>query len=163
MKKRILLSMFLLATLAHAQAEISPSPVKHLYVPIGFDSNDSVEVVVTGNFPNPCYARNTVAVEFKEQQIFIEVTSIRRESKGMCPEMLVPYKEVISLGNLQGGTYGIHVNNKLDEKLIVNEARSNSIDDHIYAAIDQLEKKGPNDYVLHGWRYSNCIELDRVE
>lgn len=33
---------------AFAGPEIVTAPVKHLYLPDGFDSNDNVEVVVTG-------------------------------------------------------------------------------------------------------------------
>jgi hypothetical protein len=77
--------------------------------------------------------------------------------------MQVPFKEVVSVGNLQGGTYELNVNDKLTDTLTVGEASSNSIDDHLYAAIDRLEQKGPTAYVLHGWRYSNCVDLDRVE
>lgn len=163
MNKRLILTSLLMISAAQAGAESTEAPVKHLYIPSGFDSNDSVEVVVTGTFPNPCYARSTVSVDIKDDQIAIEVTAIRRETKAACPQMEVPFKEVVSLGNLQGGAYAITVNNKLSDNLVVAESPSNSVDDHIYAAIDNLEKKGPNAYVLHGWRYSNCVQFDRVE
>lgn len=163
MKKQLILSALLVLTVSQSWAEVSLAPVKHLYVPMGFDNNDSVEVVVTGSLPNPCYGRNTVSVNVTGSDIAIEVTAIRRNTKAMCPQMLVPFKEVVSLGSLQGGSYKITVNNVLTDGLVVGEAPSNSVDDHLYAAIDQLEKKGPNDYVLHGWRYSRCLELDRVE
>lgn len=163
MKKQIILASILLAAASQAFAGVSLAPVKHLYIPVGFDSNDSVEVVITGSFPNPCYSRNLVSVDVRGEQIAIEVNAIRRETKAGCPLMQIPFKEVVSLGNLQGGRYNVIVNNQLNDSLIVNEAISNSVDDHLYAAIDQLEMKGPNDYVLHGWRYSNCVELDRVE
>ena len=163
MKNKMILAVVLMVSFSQAYAEISLAPVKHLYVPTGFDSNDSVEVVVTGTFPNPCYSRNTVNVEVKGDQISIEVSAIRRDTKAACPMMLVPFKEVVSVGNIQGGTYDLNVNDKLTDTLTVGEASSNSIDDHLYAAIDRLEQKGPTAYVLHGWRYSNCVDLDRVE
>jgi hypothetical protein len=71
------------------------------------------------------------------------------------------------VGNLQGGRYQVLVNDteskNLKDILVVDEASSNAVDEHLYAAIDQLEKKGKDSYVLHGWRYSNCVDLDRVE
>ena len=161
MKKQLFLCAFFMISAAHA--EVSLAPVKHLYVPSGFDSNDSVEVVVTGTFPNPCYSRNTVSVEIKGEQIAIEVSAIRRDTKAACPMMLVPFKEVVSIGNVQGGTYELVVNDKLTDNLTVAEAASNSVDDHLYADIDQIEEKGPNEYVFHGWRYSHCVKFDRVE
>ena len=163
MKKQMILASLLMVSMNHAIADLAEAPVKHLYIPSGFDNNDSVEVVVTGTFPNPCYSRNTVSVDLKGDQIAIEVTAIRRDTKAACPMMQVPFKEVVSLGNLQGGTYDVVVNNKLNDSLIISEASSNSIDDHLYAGIDQLEQKGPNEYLLRGWRYSNCVDLDRVE
>jgi hypothetical protein len=163
MKKQVVMMAMLMSNVAFAQSAIGLAPVKHLYIPAGFDSNDSVEVVVTGTFPNPCFARNTVAVNVVNDQIAIEITAIRRDTKSACPAMLVPYKEVVAIGNLQGGAYDIHVNDQLNDKLTIQEATSNSVDDHLYAAIDHIEKIGPNDYVLKGWRYSYCVDLDRVE
>lgn len=148
---------------AVANAEVSLAPVKHLYIPTGFDNNDSVEVVVSGTFPTPCYSRNTVAVDVVGDTISIEISAIQRDTKALCPAMLVPYKEVVALGNLQGGSYEVVVNNKLKETLLINESSSNAIDDHLYAAIDQLEKVSDKEYILHGWRYSNCVQLDKVE
>lgn len=164
MNRLTFLAAFLMGLSTLASAEISLAPVKHLYVPTGFDNNDSVEVVVSGTFPTPCYSRNTVAVEVVGETISIEISAIQRDAnKLLCPDMLVPYKEVVSLGNLQGGSYDVVVNNKLKDTLLIVESSSNAIDDHLYAAIDQLEKVGEGDYVLHGWRYSNCVQLDKVE
>ncbi len=157
-------TLLLISSSAFAQADLRSAPVKHLYVPTGFDSNDSVEVVVTGHFPNPCYSRNTVEVDVKDDVIKVEITALYRgEEKVLCPQMLVPYKEVVSLGNLQGGNYKVIVNGTLNDELTVEEASSSAVDEHLYAAIDGLEHKSGNDYILRGWRYSPCVELDRVE
>ncbi len=164
MNKLIFGSFFLIASSAFAQTDLRSAPVKHLYVPTGFDSNDSVEVVVTGHFPNPCYSRNTISVDVKDNVIDVEITALlRSEEKILCPQMQVPFKEVVAVGNLQGGEYKINVNGKLTETLTVAEASSSAVDEHLYAAIDGLEHKGGDEYVLHGWRYSNCIDIDRVQ
>lgn len=164
MNRILFSSLLFLASSAFAQTDLRSAPVKHLYVPTGFDSNDSAEVVVTGYFPNPCFSRNTVSVDVKDDVIDIEITALlRSEEKILCPQMQVPFKEVVSVGNLQGGDYRINVNGKLSDTLTIGEASSAAVDDHLYAAIDGLEHKGGSDYVLHGWRYSNCIDIDRVE
>lgn len=163
MKSSIALSGLFLSHLVYAQPHVIPAPVKHLYIPDGFDSNDSVEVVVTGNFPNPCLSRNKVDVTINEDQIDVRVTALMPDEKLNCPDMLVPFKEVVSIGNLQGGKYKINVNDKLKDSLAVEEASSSAIDEHLYAAIDNVEKKANGKYVLHGWRYSNCIEFDKVQ
>ncbi len=164
MKQILFASLIMMsATAAYAQMDVTSAPVKHLYVPTGFDSNDSVEVVVTGNFPNPCYSRNTVSVEVKNDMINVEISALTRWEKLNCPDMQVPFKEVVAIGNLQGGDYKINVNGKLSEKLSVSEASSGAVDDHLYAAIDNLEHVSGDNYILHGWRYSHCVDLDRVE
>ena len=163
MKKSLVLSGLFLSQLAFAQPQIIPAPVKHLYVPQGFDSNDAVEVVVTGNFPNPCLSRNDVSVTVNDDKIDVLVTALMPDEKLNCPDMLVPFKEVVSIGNLQGGEYQITVNQKLKDKLIVEESVSGAVDEHLYAAIDNVEKKANGKYVLQGWRYSNCIELQKIE
>lgn len=163
MKTSFTVSALFLSQLAFAQPQIISAPVKHLYVPEGFDSNDSVEVVVTGNFPNPCLSRNDVKVNIVDDKIDVHVTALMPDEKLNCPDMLVPFKEVVSIGNLQGGTYQITVNNKLKDSLAIEEASSSAVDEHLYAAIDNIEKKADGKFVLHGWRYSNCIEFDKVQ
>ncbi len=163
--KQILFASLMMMSISsvYAQLDVTAAQVKHLYVPTGFDSNDSIEVVVTGNLPNPCYSRNTVSVDVKDDLINIHVSVLKREEKLNCPAMQVPFKEVVSVGNLQGGEYNINVNGVLNDTLKVAEAESGAVDDHLYAAIDNLEHKGGDNYVLHGWRYSTCIDIDKVE
>jgi hypothetical protein len=165
-----LLILALLTTQVFASPEVVLSPIDHLYVPKGFDSNDSVELIVSGHFPNACFSRDKVEVEVVNETIQITITALAPEStkrKNRCPQMVVPFKEVISVGNLQGGTYQVVVNDQesknLKDILIVEEASSNAVDDHLYAAIDQVEHKGNDNYVLHGWRYSNCVDLNEVK
>lgn len=170
--KLSLIATLLLSAAAHAQPSIILAPIDHLYIPEGFDSNDSVEVVVTGSFPNPCYTRNKVDVKVNGDIVDIKVTSISPDHRNLltarhCPEMVVPFKEVVAIGNLQGGDYDVRVNegarHALADKMLISEAASNSVDDNIYAAIEYVEKKSQTDYVLHGWRYSNCMELNEIK
>lgn len=165
MKKALPLFLFS-ALSAYAAADIVPAPVEHLYLPDGFDSNDTVEVVVTGAFPNACYSRNDVSVKVKNDMIDIRVTAVAHEKTfpvTRCPDMSVPFKEVVHIGSLQGGEYTVKVNDRLQDKFSIAESPSHSVDEHIYAAIEWVEHKGANNYVLHGWRYSNCIDLDKVK
>src|SRR5688572_12657520 len=112
--KRSLIAVFF-SSVTMAQPEIIMAPVSHLYVPEGFDSNDSVEVVVTGSFPNACYSRNKVDVKVTGDLIDIKVTAISPDHRNLltsrfCPQMIVPFKEVVDIGNLQGGEYEVRVN-----------------------------------------------------
>ena len=161
----------LLSNVALATPQVILSPVDHLYIPEGFDSNDSVELVVSGTFPNTCYARNNVEINVVDDLINIRITALAPESSKKdsraCAEMIVPFKEVVSVGNLQGGSYLVQVNKgsryELSKSLKVLESPSSAIDDHVYAAIDWVEIKGDGEYALHGWKYSNCFELDKVQ
>jgi hypothetical protein len=169
MKKAFFLLVFSSLS-SFASPDIVVAPVKHLYLPHGFDSNDAVEVVVTGEFPNTCYSRNDVKVKVSEETIDISITAANHEkiaSPVRCAEMIVPFKEVVHVGNLQGGKYKVRVNEKtrflLEDEFTIQEASSNSVDDHIYAAIEWVEKKSDKEFVLHGWRYSNCIDLEKIE
>jgi hypothetical protein len=170
--KFLLLTLIVLPfSLVYADPQIILAPVDHVYVPVGFDSNDSAEVIVTGKFPNACYSRNDIEVKVTDTLIDIKITAIKPDAQKTasraCPEMIVPFKEIVSLGNLQGGHYDIRVNsgatNPLKEKLTVLEAQSSAIDDHIYSAVEWVQKIDKNRFVLHGERYSNCIDLDHVK
>lgn len=162
----------LFSQIALASPEIILSPVEHLYIPEGFDSNDSVELVIAGSFANACYSRNQVEVTVAQDVIDITVTAIAPDKSlallsKKCVDMIVPFKEVVTVGNLQGGDYVVRVNHKsafeLTDTLKITEASSNAIDNHIYAAIDWVEQKSKDEFVLHGWRYSNCVDLKKVE
>ena len=171
MKFAILAFLVCSSLFAQSQPEIILAPVDHLYIPSGFDSNDSTEIVVTGIFPNACFSRNDIEVKIKNEFIDIKITAISPDTKKLagrgCPAMLVPFKEVITLGNLQGGEYQVRVNSlgtgSLKDKLMISEASSSAIDDHIYAAVEWVEKVNETNYVLHGWRYSNCVDLDHIQ
>lgn len=157
---------------AMADPGVVLSPLDHLYVPKGFDSNDSVEVVVTGSFPNPCYSRNKVEVKLDQEIIDITVTALEHDrsnkSTDACPEMIVPFKEVVTIGNLQGGDYQVVVNradtlHALKDGLKVDEASSSSVDENVYAAVEWVEKKSKGEYILHATQYSPCYKLDKIE
>jgi len=156
----------LLSQVAFASPEIVLSPVDHLYIPKGFDSNDSVELIVTGVFPNACFSRNDVQVAVNNDVIDITVTAFQTE-KAKCIQMQVPFKEVVTIGNLQGGEYQVRVNEKssfqLKDKMMIEEASSNAVDNYTYAAIDWVEQKTKDEFVLHGWKYSNCVELKKID
>ncbi len=146
-----------------AFAQIERAPVKHVYVPQGFDANDVIEVIVTGTLPTPCYGRHNTIVKISGRWIQIEVMANRREGQRPCPEMIVPFHEVISVGNLPAGNYNVTVNGILLESLEVKNVIIPGKDDYLYAAIDRIESVGGSDFILHGWRYSNCVVANNIK
>lgn len=163
----------LLSSMSFAQTQVIDAPVDHLFVPAGFDNNDNIELVVTGLFPNPCYKRNDVKVEVNGDIIDIKVTAILSgdDKSTMCAAMVVPFKENVIVGNLQGGDYKIVVNRntvyELKNKIHVSEAASQNQDDHLYAMVNHIELGftggTTGSAFLVGWRTSDCLEVDRVE
>lgn len=168
--KNLFVSLLFLSSLSVGATEIIDSPVDHVFVPQGFDSNDSVELIVTGNFPSTCYSRNQVEVKVIDEVIKVHITALDNSKKSKyCADVMIPFKEVVSVGNLQGGKYTIIINEKtnfeLKENIKIDEASSNDVDDHIYAMIDYIDLGfvASGSAMLVGWSPSDCLELDHVE
>lgn len=143
-------------------------PVDHLYIPAGFDSNDNVEVVVTGFLPNLCHKNPNAKVKFDANgRVDIEVTSLYYdETNPFCPEMVVPFTLPVSLGVLDTGSYAVAVNNEKSNigTLNVQESTSNAIDSYHYAYVSNvLKKPGSHRIHLKGYNPSDCFVLDKVE
>lgn len=170
--RRFVLPLLLSAIpVAHA-LEVISAPVDHLFVPAGFDNNDNVEVVVSGHFPSSCYSRNKVDVNVVADRIEVKITAIdRRASAEKCIDVAVPFVEVVTVGNLQAGSYKIHVNesskSRLTGKLSVAESRSHSMDDFVYSYVDHIELGFAGGTSGSAWLRaqlpSPCLEFDHVE
>lgn len=152
-----------------SNVNVITAPTEHLFVPKGFDSNDSVQVIVTGTFPNTCYSRNTSEVTVEDKVIHIRVNSIEQQSKNVCALMLVPFKEEVNLGLLPSGVYEVVVNagtkNEVKGSLEVVSSQTSLIDDYIYLDVLYIEQNetDKNLFKIKGMRYSDCLELDRVD
>lgn len=156
-----------------AGPQIVTSPVDHLFVPEGFDNNDNVEVIVTGKFPNPCYIKNKVDVDVKDEKIFITVTALKKDDEALliCEPMVVPFKEEVTIGNLQGGDYEVIVNDKTEfekkDTLKVAVSSSSSVDEHLYPMVEYIELGFTGglsgDALLVAKSPSDCLAFDKVE
>jgi hypothetical protein len=147
------------------------APVDRLYVPKGFDNNDSVQVVVTGNFPNPCYSIHTTEVKIEENKIFVTVTAIspNQLNAQICADVISPFKEEVNIGLLKQGEYQIFVNQTTDNPvkggIAISSSQSSLLDDYLYLDVLYIEQND-NDktsFKIKGMRYSPCFEIDRVE
>ncbi len=159
-------------TAAFADSSVVVAPTDHIFVPKGFDNNDSVEVVVTGSFTSSCYSRNITKVSVAGAQIDISIDAIEKkdkeESERLCALMLVPFKEVVSVGLLPAGLYTVTVNKgtkyEVVSTLMVDKTESSLIDDYTYLDVLYIEPlEASNMYKVKGMRYSPCLELDRFE
>lgn len=172
MKASLITLLALITIAAQAGPIVVNAPIDHVFIPAGFDNNDNVEVVVTGHFPNACYARNKVEVKVEEEVIDIRITALSLvHPLETCSQIIVPFKEVITIGNLQAGKYKLVINKntpwEIKDQMDISIAPTNSVDDHIYAMVDYIEHGftgGMDGSVkLIGWKISDCLEFDHVE
>jgi hypothetical protein len=171
-KKSLLVVLAIVPALGFAAQSKSYStivPVDHIYSPAGFDSNDNTEVVVTGYLPNLCYKAPRSAVTVKDGKISVSVKAIRNDNAmGFCANVKVPYVEYINIGVLDKGQYNVAINeaSKLEKfsKLFIAETSSNSIDDVVYANVDQVVRadESSRTVLLKGYNPSDCFELKEI-
>lgn len=160
-------------------SKVVMAQIEDLYIPTGFDTNDTIEIAVSGTVPSPCYSKREVKVEQAGQKIAIQITATKRtitstpSGNSLCPMVLVPFLEVVNLGSLHGGSYEITVNGKALEQqdgqavkglLAVTDASQLEIDDYLYALTEYVEKDlRTNRYYINGYNYSDCLALKEVK
>ena len=140
-----------------------------VHVPKGFDSNDNVEVVLTGVLPSTCYRRPFGEAKVLGNQVGIDIKATKLDDKeSICIMALVPYMISVQLGQLREGSYQIAVNpgtaQEKDSTILVERPNSNSIDNFTYANVTSVKKiRGTNIITLEGVHPSSCMELERVD
>jgi hypothetical protein len=116
---------------------VVPVSYKNLYVPNGFDSNDSVQLVADGVFPSACYkiAPPRVWVEDKRRVISIEPRAYMYS--GECAQVLIPFQQTIEVGIVSNpGRYDItDGEGKIIGNIDIKPATTSLEDDYLYAPI----------------------------
>lgn len=164
--KKFIAALALIPVLSMA-AEV-PVPVDHVFTPAGFDSNDNVEVVVTGFLPNLCYKAPKSTVSMKDGKIEVSVTANKTPGLGFCATVIVPFIEYINVGVLDKGKYNISVNENSRwaqrSKIAIAEASSNSSEEVVYANVDEVVRAedGSRKVLLKGYNPSDCFELKEI-
>src|SRR5690606_17044612 len=92
------------------QPALVPAPVEAFFVPLGYDDNDNVEVVVHGRFPNTCYKVGpaNATVDVAARTVEVEATAFHYQAAG-CALVLVPFTQTVALGLLPEGTYTVSI------------------------------------------------------
>lgn len=171
--KKIIAMLFIIPAMSMAAPITYETnvPVDHIYIPSGFDSNDSAEAVVTGFLPNLCYKAPKSTVLVKDGKISVSVKATKNIAggrMGYCANVVVPYTESIGIGVLDKGKYKVSVNEnsswELSSNMNIAEASSNSIDDEVYANVNEVSR--PNEssrkVILKGYNPSDCFELKEI-
>lgn len=142
---------------------------QNIHVPQGFDSNDTVEVIVTGLLPSTCYRRPNAEAKVDGSNVTIKLKATKMDKQNnICIMAVVPYMISVPLGQLKEGHYTIAVNpGSTDFKnstIAVESPNSQSIDNFTYANVSKVTKvAGSNKIRLTGEHPSSCMKIDRVE
>lgn len=119
------------------------APVDEIFVPLGFDDNDQVEVILHGDFDNSC-ARITnthVAVDQATKRITVSADYRQYDPASqsqLCLQVVLPFIEVVKLGELPAGHYTVELatDAAVTAELEVARAKTESPDDYLYAPIE---------------------------
>lgn len=161
--------------------KIVEAPVSEVFVPTGFDSNDTPQVIVEGEFRNGCYDLKGIQIKKKRlkskdyEKIWFELYVEAFETAEQdCDEKLkakrdVPYVDVANLEVLKAGVYEIWQSQKKDSPatfLEISEAPKESQDDYTYAYVRSArldtDALDPTEFnlILNGEFPNPCYELD---
>jgi len=131
-----------LASIAMADDNFVPrlvtAPIERVFVPLGFDSNDNVEVVLHGHFPSTCFKLGPAMYTVDEATKTIEIEALSYQYNGGCAQILVPFIQSVSVGLLKEGNYNIVVKDRPHTRtasLPVTEAVTSQPDDYLYAPV----------------------------
>jgi hypothetical protein len=148
--------------------KLVPVAYEKVYVPVGFDDNDNVQIIATGEFAHTCYrqAETKVTVDQTKKVITLEPAAYLYD--GLCLQVVLPFERVINLGVLSTGTYSImqQGNSKVMGKLVIKRALRAEPDDYLYAPITQayLHGEGARSEVrLTGFFPSTCMSMQEVK
>jgi len=110
----ILLGGFVMAP-AHAGKYVGQKqlPLSRAFIPVGYDTDDNVEIMLLAELPNSCFKLGPLTTEVTDKRE-IKVSQTVYEFNGECHDGPIPIPQVASLGRLPSeGTYRlVDVNSK---------------------------------------------------
>tara|TARA_Y100000768_G_scaffold330762_1_gene269684 strand:+ start:20229 stop:20891 length:663 start_codon:yes stop_codon:yes gene_type:complete len=144
-------------------------PVDEVYVPRGFDANDSAEIVIAGWLPDLCHKSPRASITVNGDTVRVKMRSLLNQGENLiCADMVVPFTKNISLGVLPSGKYKILVNKgtryeKVSE-ITIQKENSFEKDDFVYANVEYVEKHPEKkEIVLKGHNPSDCYKLKNIK
>ena len=160
------------ATAQHPIPEYVDIESNYLFVPVGFDSNDEIMLVLDGYLPNTCYRLTQPAITGLGTK-HISLQPLAYIAAGNCLPFAVPFTQEVRLGRLDAGDYTVTTNKgRITEPLPVAEAKPHTeIDDFNYAPVDSVEivyemesaTTGHHTATLKGRFTNTCLQISRVE
>lgn len=168
----------LLAVLLCAQSAFSGEfvqeialPIERTFIPKGYDTNDSVQIVVEGSFPTSCYQIGRADSIVDKEKKIIEVQLTAYEYDGKCLRIPTRFHHTFLLGRMpDSGKYSIV---EMTTKRTVGELTimtapvlSAGTDDAVYAPLLDgfLQEKGSEtQLVLRGVYSNSCLTITDVK
>jgi len=157
---------------AAAMAETDPVKVPEIfnkiYIPIGFDSNDHIQVVGEGIHQTSCFRNAEAQVHVDQQNMRIELDPQAYQYNGICLQVLVPFTKIVDIGILKTGKWEVvqGANRGPSAILNVRQATTDNADDYLYAPISQAfysQSKAGRQVILTGEFSNNCMTLTSVK
>ncbi len=115
-----------------------PVDVRDVFVPVGFDNNDEVEIVLDGYLPDTCYKLAFSRVTFDEATRTFAIRQYARKMPGICFETPVPFTIEAPLGLVKAGDYDVTSRGADGQPLDVAVATRDGADDYFYAPVDSV-------------------------
>lgn len=146
-----------------------PAAYEKAYIPVGFDSNDQVEVTLEGRFSSSCWrpADIQVAVDHDKKEAYIGPAAYKYPQL-LCAQMVLPFDRTVNLGLLQKGDYKLiqATDGKVLGTIPVKQATTDAPDDYLYAPVSQAYFKGGvggGRLTIAGNYPNNCMMVDQVK
>lgn len=159
-------ALFLMtASLLAGAGELQPiRDTKNLFIPIGFDDNDDVVVVLDGFLGDACDRLRAPQVKIDRVRHEIRIQPMKERVGQQCPEILVPYHQVVTLGTLPAGRYVVQTADlDLGDVLLVKQAPVTTPDDYLYAPAESAHIAsrigGPATAIVRGRFTDTCSTL----
>jgi hypothetical protein len=159
-----------------AEIELIIQTPQSVFIPHGFDDDDNVQIIFTGEYPNTCYQMGPTEFHIDSEKKTIRVRDYAYEKESnFCAPLVISYQKVLDLGMLKAAEYSIFFDrdqrgDRLKKRgtLHVAVSQTPGQDNYLYAPVDSINtrpcKENP-DYrwiTLSGDFRSSCMEFDKV-
>ncbi len=138
------------------------------YIPLGFDGNDNVQIVIEGELPSTCFRTGPASATVSTEDMTITLKQQVYKYRGIaCLFMVVPFHKVLNVGILRPGEYRV-VNEAGFElgRLPVKASTTSAADDYLYAPVADAQVKtntdGSSTLSISGHYTNNCPRIKEL-
>ena len=153
------ISLLFIVPIIQGAPTLIPSPIEKVYIPVGFDDNDNVEIILKGTFPNACYRVGSTEfqVDHEAKEILVKAYSYFYQDQILCPLVISTFLQTIKVGLLASGEYQVRLHDEKDKvtRFQIIPRVSESADEFLYASVENAyikadPKSEKQTLVLHG-------------